>query len=72
MNDYPSNEINENKIPSVDDVQKMMFDLIIALRTMRPEGKSEVARRFAICITEAEKLNSFFEWYIATQFEFPE
>lgn len=55
-----------NKVPTVDDMRGMIMSVVVGLKDLKPNDRSEVDRRFAICITDAEKLNAYFEWYIAS------
>ena len=54
-----------NKVPTVDDMRGMIMNVIFGLKDLKPNDRSDVDRHFAICITEAQKLNAYFEWYIA-------
>jgi hypothetical protein len=42
-------------------ILQMMTDLLKALRAAKPEDRNEVARRYAITITEMEKLAAYFK-----------
>jgi len=49
------------------DIDRLFTNLMFSLKDMKPDDRSELDRRFAICMTELEKLIAYFEWYIATQ-----
>ena len=42
-------------------------DLLDALKEQKPNDRSEIDRRFAIAITEAEKLKAYIALYCTTQ-----
>ena len=48
------------------DIDNLFANLMLSLREMKPNDRSELDRRFAICMTELEKLIAYFEWYIST------
>jgi hypothetical protein len=54
-----------NKVPTVDDMQGMISNLIVGLKDLKPNDRSDIDRSFAICITDAEKLEAYFLWHIA-------
>jgi DNA-directed RNA polymerase subunit RPC12/RpoP len=67
MEEFKKEMEESNKVPTVDDMRGMIINVVVGLKDLKPNDRSEIDRRFAICITEAEKLNAYFEWYIASQ-----
>lgn len=77
--DKPHSAVHENSLVSVeahcaDDAEvhacdtiaakEKLLDALITLEKARPSERSEQARRFAICITDMEKLFAYFHTYI--------
>ena len=54
-----------NKVPTVENMRKMIFDVLVGLNDMKPNDRSPVDRKYAVCITEMEKVNAYFNLYIA-------
>lgn len=46
------------------ELRRNLDNFAIALREMKPNDRSELDRDFSICITEAEKLDAYFNWRI--------
>ncbi len=55
---------NDNTV-SVEDVAGDFQALLLSLRTVKPEERNELARRYAIVITEVEKAMAYFIAFIA-------
>ena len=56
----------DRKVPTVENMQKMIFDVLVGLNDMKPNDRSPVDRKYAVCITEMEKVNAYFNQYIAS------
>lgn len=50
----------------MDEVKAQAQKLLAVLRNNKPEDRSETARRFAIAITDAEKLYAWIETWLPT------
>ena len=48
----------------MDEVKAQAQKLLAVLRNNKPEDRSETARRFAIAITDAEKLYAWIETWL--------
>ena len=55
---------NDNTV-TVEDVAGDFQALLLSLRTAKPEERNELARRYAIVITEVEKAMGYFIAFIA-------
>jgi len=53
----------ENK-PTVEHVAEVLKSALAILRLAKPEDRSELDRRFAVTITELEKVFAYFNTYI--------
>ena len=53
-----------NKSLTMADMDEMIFRVIEGLKDLKPNDHDDLDRRFAICITDAEKLSSYFAYYI--------
>ena len=49
------------------EVLKIMEDTLQRLRLAKPTKKGELARRYAVAITEYEKALAFFKFYVVDQ-----
>jgi hypothetical protein len=51
-------------------ISKMFIKIINKLQKLKPEDKSSTDRDFAICITDLEKVQAYFEyWIMPTELE---
>lgn len=48
----------------INDLLLKFEELLKALRDAKPEERNELARRYAVTITELEKVAAYFEVYI--------
>jgi len=53
-----------NKIPTTEDMAHMIFDVLVGLRDMKPNNRSELDRKYAVMITDMEKINAYFNHYV--------
>jgi hypothetical protein len=54
----------EPKIIKEEDILQKMSDLLEDLRAAKPEDRNEVARRYAVTITELEKVMAYFKTFV--------
>lgn len=46
-------------------IQKKISKLIDDLKELKPNDRSDLDRKIAICITDAEKMEAYFCWQVA-------
>lgn len=51
----------------IDDAIAMFLNLEMLLKNLKPDNRSEIDRKFAICITDLEKVDAYFSFYIAQE-----
>lgn len=49
-----------------DPVLQKLYEALLALNDAKPEERSELARRYAVTITEMEKVLAYYMAYIST------
>lgn len=59
--------MGENQHNANRDCLETMRDLLRKLRDAKPEERNELARRYAVTITEAEKLLAYFWVYVMNE-----
>lgn len=48
-----------------ESIQKKIAKLIDDLKELKPNDRSDLDRKIAICITDAEKMEAYFCWQVA-------
>jgi len=61
--------VEEIKLEKLHPVSVAMGELIQTLKDFKPEDRSEIDRRFAIAITDAEKLAGYVITYLGVYLE---
>lgn len=54
----------ERRDEIIKELSTTLTHLILTLRNFKPDNRSDLDRRFAIAITEAEKLDAYITQYI--------
>ena len=63
-------EMQKEQVWSKDDaVENALMAALKLLRANKPEARSEKARRYAVTITEMEKVFSYFKTYVGDNLE---
>lgn len=57
-----------DKSLTVENMQKKLFDILTDLNDMKPNDRSPIDRKYAVCITEMEKVNAYFNQYIVNAY----
>jgi hypothetical protein len=61
-------ELDQDKA-AIDKLWAALVATLYLLKASKPEDRSEKARRFAVCITDYEKMLSYFNTMIREDFE---
>lgn len=54
----------DEKMPPIKSPQSLMNDTLNSLRIHKPNDRGELDRRFAVTITEMEKVAAYFKTYV--------